>query len=426
MDIPIEDVYEHPLTQELLKEIESVKASDISMADKNLDSIELPYVIKGKILMSPGTWNDNYFTPEAIVNGFRHSDFKNKDVTSLFLDHIDDKSSQWVGEVKNIRMKGPDVIGDLYIVDKPTAIKLAYGAKFGISPRLKALTSNGTVNDFEFRNFSIVINPAVKTAYINNVSGGETEYVVPPTITEEVKMSESKETETQTTAKEQTQINMEELTKAITENVVSQLSKQLSEQIEAEFKKRKKEYPEPYPEPKEEKDKEDKKELKKKKYPEPEEPKDDKAMEEETEPEKETEETALEFDDEAMEELLEFKKKGGKVAAIAKKAKEIRKKGESWTTAIKRAAKMLSDELSEKEPETKTDELSEKIKTLEEENKQLKDTIENLKEPSRLSEKNVEPSDVELSEEELDQAFGAIMKAAQNEGTTKFNWRWQS
>jgi hypothetical protein len=36
-----------------------------------------------------------------------------------------------------------------------------------------------------------------------------------------------------------------------------------------------------------------------------------------------------------------MKKKVSKVAQISKKAKQIRKKGEKWQTAIKRAAKMV-------------------------------------------------------------------------------------
>ena len=35
------------------------------------------------------------------------------------------------------------------------------------------------------------------------------------------------------------------------------------------------------------------------------------------------------------------KKKGGKIGTIAKKAKAIRKPGEKWPTAMKRAAKLV-------------------------------------------------------------------------------------
>jgi len=59
-------------------------------------------------------------------------------------------------------------VGDLVVVDLNTAIKLAYGAKMGISPKVHGPAEGNAIQRFVFDNFSVVINPAVKTAWINN------------------------------------------------------------------------------------------------------------------------------------------------------------------------------------------------------------------------------------------------------------------
>lgn len=134
----------------------------------DLNNIKLPYVIPNRILMSPGRWNGFLYNSEVIKNAFENSEWEDKYIRSLFLDHMDERSADWVGEVRNIHMEGDDVRGDLVIVDLPTAIKLAYGAKMGISPKVIGQEEDKIMYSFKFDNFSVVINPAVKTAYINN------------------------------------------------------------------------------------------------------------------------------------------------------------------------------------------------------------------------------------------------------------------
>jgi len=121
--------------------------------------------------MSPGIWNNFYYSPEEIRNSFSKTDWKSKEVRSLFLDHVDNMSKEWVGEIQNPRLVGDVVKGDLVIVDRPTAIKLAYGAKMGISPKVTGQTEDGenVMHQFLYDNFSVVINPAVKTTWINNM-----------------------------------------------------------------------------------------------------------------------------------------------------------------------------------------------------------------------------------------------------------------
>jgi len=161
-DIPIEELYSQPIVKNLLQ-----KLSD-NTANIDLNNIKLPYIIKDKVLMSPGVWNDFFYSSDSIKDAFLKSEWDNKEIRSLFLDHVDNSSREWIGEVQNQRMAGDSVIGDLVIVDMATAQKLAYGAKMGISPKVYGMEEENEMLDFSFSNFSVVINPAVKTAYINN------------------------------------------------------------------------------------------------------------------------------------------------------------------------------------------------------------------------------------------------------------------
>jgi len=201
--------------------VTSTELSHEELKKVDLNNIKLPYVIKGKILMSPGVWNGKYYDFSAIKSALENTNFT-KEVTSLFYDHDDDKAKTWVGEVKNIRLEGTNIVGDLHIVDMDLARKLAYGARFGISPRLLADEYNNEIKSFQFENFSVVLNPAVKTAYINNSQQLVEEDVEQP--------------------KEVLKMNKEEIRQLV------------AELVEDELKKKKKEYPYPkaykqYPDP---------------------------------------------------------------------------------------------------------------------------------------------------------------------------------
>jgi len=160
-EIPIEQLYGHPVVQQLLNQIDLEK------------DIKLPYVIKDKILMSPGVWNGYFYSEDSIQDAYLKTPWDRKEARSLFLDHLDGSNGKmgslsWIGEIQNPKLNGTDLVGDLVIVDKPTAMKLAYGAKMGISPKVSGGEEDGRMVHFKFENFSVVINPAVKTAYINN------------------------------------------------------------------------------------------------------------------------------------------------------------------------------------------------------------------------------------------------------------------
>ena len=243
-EIPIEDLYSQPIVQELIAQIDK---------QKDLEDIKIPYLIKNKVLMSPGVWNNFYYGSDAVKNAYLKSQWNNKEIRSLFLDHADKSSREWIGEVINPRLSGEDIIGDLVIVDKPTAQKLAYGAKMGISPKVHGEEDENKMVSFLFDNFSVVINPAVKTAYINNMEGA--------------KMVDETKTMPSPTA---VVAPVTPTTVANAEPVVNELDAFMTELC-------------------------------------------------------------------GLTEVLS-------VADIAKKAKEIRKEGEKWADAIKRAAKMMSEE----------------------------------------------------------------------------------
>lgn len=148
------------------------------LADKSIDSnsIKLPYIMKNKILLAPGVWNDNYYDAISIKEAFENTDWNNKDIKALFLDHQDKRTSEWIGWVENPRLEGSKIVGDLAIWDRDLAIKVGVaGMRCGISPKVKGHEDLKTkaMTDFGFENFSVVINPACKTAYINLSEGGK-------------------------------------------------------------------------------------------------------------------------------------------------------------------------------------------------------------------------------------------------------------
>jgi len=129
-EIPIEKLYSQPIVQELLSKLKDNQQLQLQSAGGNpvvdLENIKIPYVIENKVLMSPGVWNDYYYSAEAIKDAYLKSRWDSKDVRSLFLDHLDGTSgkagaSTWVGEVSNPRMEGDSLVGDLVFVDKGIA-----------------------------------------------------------------------------------------------------------------------------------------------------------------------------------------------------------------------------------------------------------------------------------------------------------------
>jgi len=234
-DIPDSLILDHPLVNDLT-------------ASLNLKDFKVPLVIPNKVLMDEGKWNNHYYSAESIKKALENTDWSDREKRSLFLDHEDLKASEWVGEVENIRMEGKKLVGDLVIHDFNLAVKLLSGKpKFGISPKVRGKTDINTreMFDFVFDNFSIVINPAVKTAYINNMEVSD-------------KMAEEEESATEETPSEEekTEEQAEEETE---EETSEEGSSEESSEVSESLAKKKKKYPYPYKQA----------EKKKKKYPYP-------------------------------------------------------------------------------------------------------------------------------------------------------------
>jgi hypothetical protein len=161
--VPDEELCYEPVTEEM-------REQDL------LSRVKLPLVMKNKVILSPGIWNNFYYSPPEILWAVKNSDWNDPKVRGLFLDHEDESTAKWVGEMENLRMDGENAVGDLIVVDPATAIKLAYGAKFALSPSLKGEKSpDGKIEHFRFRNVGIVIDPACKTTFLNRNEKGEVE-----------------------------------------------------------------------------------------------------------------------------------------------------------------------------------------------------------------------------------------------------------
>jgi hypothetical protein len=159
-----ENIINSDLFQELMDSIDSGK--------------NIPYIEKNKVLMAPGIWNDCFYSKDEIIKAYENTDWKDRYNSNLILDHVDQKFSDWIGNVENRRLDKETgyVYGDLYIYDPITAIKLNKGKpKTGISPKVTGNFNEKEKKmiDFTFENFSIVINPAVKKAYMYNASGNK-------------------------------------------------------------------------------------------------------------------------------------------------------------------------------------------------------------------------------------------------------------
>ena len=167
--------------------LKDVKSGIFDLGAKNVDISKLPIIIKDKVLMAPGVWNDASYSDEEIQKAFLNMDWTDKDSIGIIADHSSSQEGEnanaglsvhdWFGFVRNVRLDQTgeisnvpgSIIGDLEIHDSQIAQKLVNAeAKFGISPRIygEELTP-GVITDFSFKHFAIVTSPAISKAYIN-------------------------------------------------------------------------------------------------------------------------------------------------------------------------------------------------------------------------------------------------------------------
>lgn len=152
--------------------------SEEQAENTDLNDISLPYTVEGVTFMSPGTWNDTKYDGEEIEKAYSETDWSDHEVVSLFYEHDDEDARHWVGEVKNPRVEGDELKGDLEIIHEDAARQIAYGARFGISPKVTGYENRDRMQDFRYDNFSLVFNPAVKTTYINSEQDEQEDNVI--------------------------------------------------------------------------------------------------------------------------------------------------------------------------------------------------------------------------------------------------------
>jgi len=146
--------------------------SQESIFYSDLESIK-PILIQDVLLICPGKWNEVEYTKDELKKAFLNTDWNNKSNTHLYLDHQDTQKrgvGNWAGFVKNVRLIGSDLYGDLELWNLQMATYLkAAKAKFGISATLKGLYNekSNKMENFRYESFSIVTEPACSPAYIN-------------------------------------------------------------------------------------------------------------------------------------------------------------------------------------------------------------------------------------------------------------------
>ncbi len=154
-----------------------------------------PTLVKDVVLISPGIWTgiDNQptnYSPETIRHGFENTDWSNM---NLFLDHKDSHGpavGNWAGFIRNVRMLGSDLIGDVEVWHPMISMFIKDAkAKFAVSMTTSGaekILSSG-IFDYEinrFESFSMVHDPGCKISWLPKTlaSGEETKTVISSSI----------------------------------------------------------------------------------------------------------------------------------------------------------------------------------------------------------------------------------------------------
>ena len=142
-------------------------------SQQKLSNPDGPITLRDKLILSPGMWNGINYTAAEIEKAFLNTDWNEKSITHLYLDHKDTKDQgvgNWAGFIKNPRMVGSDLRGDLEIWHPLLATFLdKAGAKFGISATLSGFENElaNQMQNFHYESFSVVIDPARDLTFIN-------------------------------------------------------------------------------------------------------------------------------------------------------------------------------------------------------------------------------------------------------------------
>jgi len=147
------------------------------------NSLAKPVTITNVTLLSPGIWTgvDNQksrYSPEGVRNGFLNTNWEGM---NLFLDHKDGEgtaAAYWIGFIKNVKMFGEDLVGDLEIWHPLFAmfVKTAK-ARFGVSMRMNGredFNTGADYSNYEIQSYvsgSLVDEPGCETSWLPKMLG---------------------------------------------------------------------------------------------------------------------------------------------------------------------------------------------------------------------------------------------------------------
>jgi len=134
---------------------------------ENINGIQV-LKIKNHPIMSSGVWNDWFYDDYELSEAFKRTDWDNEKTRYLYFDHQDTLAKNFIGKVENPRLDENSIIGDLLISNSEAQKALLLGAKFGISPKILGKGSNGSVKNFSIENWSLVVEPACQTTFLNS------------------------------------------------------------------------------------------------------------------------------------------------------------------------------------------------------------------------------------------------------------------
>lgn len=179
MEASLQEQFNLPLVQDLIAQNDELRLTanlaGTKIADSQIKNVEIPYRIKNKLLMAAGEFNGVVYPAEEIQSKIELAQDQ-----GLIYDHLDTTQNQgtssWVGQIDKPHWDengkdGPGLYGDLVVLDKPCAQKLAAGAKWGISPTIDYEKNevNGKIigSDLLWKSFSFVMDPAVRATMLN-------------------------------------------------------------------------------------------------------------------------------------------------------------------------------------------------------------------------------------------------------------------
>jgi hypothetical protein len=127
-----------------------------------ISEIELPIVLKNKVLFKSGSWNGWDIRSDEVDKSVSNTKW-NKKSQSLIYSHKDKEAEAWVGKVKNVYSKNGIAYGDVELWDADTALKVVYGeSPMAISAGIAWPDNYEQPTNFFYRNFSLVSDPGVR------------------------------------------------------------------------------------------------------------------------------------------------------------------------------------------------------------------------------------------------------------------------